>query len=501
MAFAAVCAVMVFFLFGTAQLSNQKTRLQNTADAAAYSAGVLQARDYNFSAYTNRAIVANHVAMAQFVGLESWTDEITKEFKADTCLPYLSKCWFAQMAVLQPMWTVPERLAYAAANVSRNAFNAEKHLAPAIELLIKGLQTAQTAYHLSTMGQFAAGTPDAVAKANDPDVSVTRASFYTAVVATEIANWNNYTKKMTTQAQFKRFANVTVDSMGKDGFSNARNMVRVTPSIPFSFIKPLYCPLAEFTQLTMGMAHGGGTQLSSDMSRWFALDSAGVSGDWLCVWYVPPFEVIVIGSPITSIYMDTKARGGGVAGRTSGYAWNGYSTSNTSSWGYGQFGGALTDPVTAPAGLIQYASGPGSAHNVASGYDGVYRNGLRTYNDVSAYTTTPTNQVAPANIAPPLSIEVAKNADKIRTADQILPGNDKLKLNTQLKGGVMKAVATSQAYFLRPHATDHQRLLNASEYRRDGDNKTEYASLFNPYWQARLVETPRVNVELSTAAQ
>jgi hypothetical protein len=33
---------------------------------------VAEARDYNFSAYTNRAMVANQVAVAQFVGLTSW---------------------------------------------------------------------------------------------------------------------------------------------------------------------------------------------------------------------------------------------------------------------------------------------------------------------------------------------------------------------------------------------------------------------------------------------
>src|SRR5690606_2686661 len=50
----------------------EKIKLQNTADAAAYSAAVAEARDYNFSAYTNRAMVANQVAVAQFVGMTSW---------------------------------------------------------------------------------------------------------------------------------------------------------------------------------------------------------------------------------------------------------------------------------------------------------------------------------------------------------------------------------------------------------------------------------------------
>ncbi|MHB1232074.1 MAG: pilus assembly protein TadG-related protein [Burkholderiales bacterium] len=62
----------LFFLFNTGQLSREKTKLVNTADAVAYSAGVMNARALNFEAYTNRAMVANTVAIAQLVSLSSW---------------------------------------------------------------------------------------------------------------------------------------------------------------------------------------------------------------------------------------------------------------------------------------------------------------------------------------------------------------------------------------------------------------------------------------------
>ena len=62
----------LFFLFNTSQLSREKTKLVNTADAVAYSAGVMNARALNFQAYTNRAMVANTVAIAQLVSLSSW---------------------------------------------------------------------------------------------------------------------------------------------------------------------------------------------------------------------------------------------------------------------------------------------------------------------------------------------------------------------------------------------------------------------------------------------
>ncbi len=66
----------LFFLFNSGQLVAEKTKLVNTGDAVAHSAGVLQARVLNFDAYTNRAMVANTVAIAQLVSLSSWVQYI-----------------------------------------------------------------------------------------------------------------------------------------------------------------------------------------------------------------------------------------------------------------------------------------------------------------------------------------------------------------------------------------------------------------------------------------
>ena len=59
-------------LFNTGQTVHSKTRLANAADAAVYSGATWQARALNFNAYTNRSMVANQVAMAQAVSLQSW---------------------------------------------------------------------------------------------------------------------------------------------------------------------------------------------------------------------------------------------------------------------------------------------------------------------------------------------------------------------------------------------------------------------------------------------
>ncbi len=58
-------------------ITSEKMQLQNAADATAFSISTLEARDLNFSAYTNRAMVANEVAIAQMAGLMSHAAMIT----------------------------------------------------------------------------------------------------------------------------------------------------------------------------------------------------------------------------------------------------------------------------------------------------------------------------------------------------------------------------------------------------------------------------------------
>jgi hypothetical protein len=66
--------VALFFMFNTGQLTAEKAKLVNTADAVAYSAAVMHARALNFDAYTNRALMANEILIAQMVSVDSWLE-------------------------------------------------------------------------------------------------------------------------------------------------------------------------------------------------------------------------------------------------------------------------------------------------------------------------------------------------------------------------------------------------------------------------------------------
>lgn len=70
--FLGITILSLVFLYKAGKLTSEKMELQNAADGIAYSVAILEARDLNFMAYTNRAMIANEVAIGQAVGLASW---------------------------------------------------------------------------------------------------------------------------------------------------------------------------------------------------------------------------------------------------------------------------------------------------------------------------------------------------------------------------------------------------------------------------------------------
>jgi hypothetical protein len=65
-------ALLLFFQFSAGQATAAKIRIINATDAAAYSAALWRARAMNYYAYSNRAIIANEVAIAQAATMVSY---------------------------------------------------------------------------------------------------------------------------------------------------------------------------------------------------------------------------------------------------------------------------------------------------------------------------------------------------------------------------------------------------------------------------------------------
>ena len=112
-----ISAVLMVVMFNATQKVTDKTIATNASDAAVYSGGVWVARQLNFMAYTNRAMIANHVAAGHMVAYVSWSryvnDSVANLNKIARFIPYLNSV----MAALEQYAGVNKQLAEASAQV------------------------------------------------------------------------------------------------------------------------------------------------------------------------------------------------------------------------------------------------------------------------------------------------------------------------------------------------------------------------------------------------
>lgn len=76
-----VASLMLFFVFNSGRAVNQKINLVNAADAAAYSGAQITARQLNFMAYTNRAMIANEVSVGHMFSYQMELDVVSDLFQ------------------------------------------------------------------------------------------------------------------------------------------------------------------------------------------------------------------------------------------------------------------------------------------------------------------------------------------------------------------------------------------------------------------------------------
>ncbi|HEY0061832.1 MAG TPA: pilus assembly protein TadG-related protein [Telluria sp.] len=147
----------LFFMFNTGQLTSEKTKLVNTADAVAYSAGIMHARALNFDSYTNRAMMANEITVAQMVSLSSWLTYVQRHIQASQVLNCRTPQWsvpawltlvrYTPLCVLMAWPPLP-----AAVAAARNAFNVAGPVAVAASEVAKAqLQLAQATMFASML--------------------------------------------------------------------------------------------------------------------------------------------------------------------------------------------------------------------------------------------------------------------------------------------------------------------------------------------------------------
>lgn len=508
-----IIILVMVSMYTIGQQSIAKVKLQNTADAAAYSAVQAEARDYNFSAYTNRAIIANQVAVAQVVGLTSWSRAYHDTYNGSTkSIPKILTSLGGPLAKI--LWDVPWKASAIVSNTFKTAFDT---VGPAsvwlLDKLIDVLSLSQTIYHYGTaltvaqtIGLSPAQVLDKLADVNETslgpvkdllkfndaydviklnDVNAELSTPGTIAAIAHLAQWFTFTQKKdpnTPNSEGKyddRMAQVTVDSLDK--FSRNRSTKDGGPKKNFPemmYLTPFVVDPTRFIPyqngaLLMYLWHRGGTELkhiNNTKKTWSAMDATGFFGAaifWISILGIPiPIPIVLPFIPMGS--------GAAQAGSSSDLiAGNNFGTASSNA-----YGGVYKNVNTAPSALIRRAKGAGQTMDEAAG--------LRPYFDVKKVGEKDFNLTGPS-----LILEIQKADNSIPTSNAILvqetketenkiptsedKSGSRFSLNNGTRSGFMRSLTKAEVYFSRP------RQLWARS-----DSKTEYGSLYSPYWQARL---------------
>ncbi len=440
---------MSMTLFNTGQVSAEKMRVTNAADSAAYSGLLWQARALNFQAYTNRAMVANQVSIAQAVSLRSWAQY--GRISANNVNTVLGSLPFVG----------------AVTNAFRVAIDtAATVIEPVAEALLFTADTVNQALSVSQEIMYVAGaaaTPEVVrnvAKANNPNFEV--ASAFSLTGMAENANdWAGFTDSYGADSQ-AMLSRAEIINNSRDRFSRNRDW----ELFPFWFFST---PLTRHNVVREGETRliyvepnetqldNGQTETTPGYWEWKAKDSVSLQTR---IWRILGTRRIEVPIGWAQAHANDKPGSNGSI--------------------------EPCDPVEGFAGLIddgcpRWLGMNRSAERLASsgvpGLSGIQSQvdmshlfgGLRDFRDLTGFP----NQERDPRLE--LRVEVYTDTNTINTTSSGAFATSELfdaQLNTANQE--IAAIAKSELYFHRP------------EMRHLG-GYTEYANGYNPFWDVRLM--------------
>lgn len=420
----------LFFLFNTGQLAFEKTKLTNTADAVAYSGGVMNARALNFQAYTNRAMLANTVAIAQLVSLSSWTAYAQTYGLLGGSAAYNPKYYGALLTPYLTAATLGDSL-----NTSFNESESLKGMAVASDQIIR--QALMTAQKVAYFGLVPARKTlmDEVASANykdDGQVGVGKIPLTVTEFTSFITAYDGN--------QRTRFADLAQTAAKKDPFVDKRSwqVVALYPD----------CGGALLRGATDWVNRRGGTELIG-LDEWRAADSQSE-------WRWKPRDKW---DALCSDLYETPQ------------GWGGTSAAN---------GGAPLDlnPGHYDSALLTNPTSTALAQATTRSWD---YSGLPGFYDLTA------DNLGNPNPKMLMSITVSRPKRETKTSEGRSAIGSSQRINAYQAamptGDEMVAVSSSEVFFLRD-GSNKDNVYGASI-----GNPQELASLFNPYWQVRLVHS------------
>ena len=416
----------LFFLFNTGQLAYEKSKLVNTADAVAYSGGMMNARALNFQAYTNRAMIANTVAIAQLVSLSSWVAYAQVYGELGEISASNPKYYGT---LLIPYMTAADYGAYLNSTMNESGFL--KGMAKGSDTIVQALMVAQkTAY----VGLLPARKTimDEVADANYKADGTVEVGKIPLTVSEFTSFSTNYAANQRT-----RFAEVAQTAAKKDPFVAGRSWRQHS----------LYPDCVSAWPRVDWVSRRGGTELIG-LDEWRAADS---QSEWR---WVPrsKWDVFCQGLAETP-----QGWGGTSAATNSGYDLD-----------LSHYDAALANnPISAT--LAQ-----------ASTRDWNY-SGLPSFYDLTAENL---NSADPKML---MAITVSRATKQTKTSEGRSAIQSTQRLNAYRarppKDDEIVAVSASEVFFQRDGDSKD------NVYGMSVGKPQELANLFNPYWQIRLVQS------------
>lgn len=226
-----VILLTTLIVFNVNQLTTNKERLQNTADAVTFSMAVVEARDMNFAAYTNRAMVANQVGISQFVGMVSWfryfwrlSDNmiwIGRIMTGLSAIPFMQ--WLAAPAqVWTKLWTLIKK---GAKTGQKFAESFSKLVITALDMMNKVLSYSQAVYHYASV-ETTINTFINVLRKNDSSAGVTAGGVvgFGAHEYQWLTKFTQWKGQPAPDDHIARFADVTMDSRDPWGVARGWNL-------------------------------------------------------------------------------------------------------------------------------------------------------------------------------------------------------------------------------------------------------------------------------------
>ncbi len=531
--FTTALLLSVLMLYNSGKLTSEKMQLQNAADATAYSVSLLEARDLNFTAYTNRAMIGNEIAIAQLVGLYSWFDMLgsTLEFFEYYVLKPLDALAAGTLGILSPVLIVLRAIKAAIKTgigvVKKGIRITGKLATQAVAAINLAYSYAQQGMHTVVTGLLIPLVISHVIKDNASGAKLSDFGFFSlgAHLSSYFIGPASFVRHNSKNAkddlsQFMRRQYAATLNGSRDEFSFNRDsdgdglvdneggssfalfsMPKVSVSVDLALLRGG----ASF-DMGIDLLRRGGTDLrykeqaGKEYYSWTGVDLIGMDF-WFALHvfteiYVPfHWETLLDLNISPHLDVPFGIGTGQIAASQGVMRAPGMNSEklggNVGDAEYGHAPGDLPVTYNFPSPIPDW----GVPMNMQQADSLMYNKhkGLPAFNSVvpldkmdELKSAHPSFQFVDdlGFMAPYFVIGLVKEKDKIKTSEDILKtkAGKRLNLDNDLQDDELGTIARSEVYFSRP--TDSL----AAHFNRL-DDRTEYGSTYNPFWQARLVDT------------